>query len=60
MGDKYSDLIPSNWGDPILTGEDAVLPRGFEFTPQDIENLLEAIKARIVEKEQAGLKQSTE
>jgi hypothetical protein len=41
-----SDLVPSNWLDPLLTGPDAVL-RGTRFDCQDIVRLLLAVKERI-------------
>lgn len=42
-----ADLVPSNWLDPLLTGPTAVLPGGYRYCPQDIERLLNAIRARI-------------
>jgi hypothetical protein len=41
-----SDLVPTNWLDPLLTGPDAVL-RGTKFNCQDIERLMLAVKERI-------------
>lgn len=37
--------IPSNWLDPLLTGEDAVIGKA-PYSGQDIERLLSAIKKR--------------
>lgn len=39
--------IPSNWCDPLLTGPNAVLPKGYSYTPADVERLLNAIRERL-------------
>jgi len=41
------NCIPTNWCDPLLTGDTKVLPDGYKYTPQDIENLLIAIRKRM-------------
>lgn len=41
------NCIPTNWCDPLLTGDSKVLPDGYNYTPQDIENLLIAIRKRM-------------
>jgi hypothetical protein len=47
--EKYpSELIPTNWLDPLLTGKGTVLGDAPWFCP-DIERLLNAIKKRIQE-----------
>lgn len=38
--------IPSNWLDPLLTGEDNVIGEA-PYTPKDIERLLNAVKKRL-------------
>lgn len=48
-----SDLVPTTWLDPLLTGPNKVIADGFEFTPKDIERLLLALKGRIQEEEYA-------
>ena len=45
-----SNLIPTTWLDPLLTGKDAVIGN-FPFGCNDIEVLLKAIKKRIEEYE---------
>jgi hypothetical protein len=43
-----SDLVPTNWCDPILTGPDAVLKgNGGTWGCPDIERVLLAVKERI-------------
>lgn len=39
--------VPHNWLDPILTGPTAALPHGYTYTPRHVENLLNAIRARM-------------
>ena len=39
--------IPTNWLDPLLTGQNSVLPPGHVYTPKDIERLLLAIRKRL-------------
>jgi len=31
------NCIPTNWCDPLLTGDSKVLPDGYSYTPQDVE-----------------------
>lgn len=45
--DKAIKMIPTNWIDPLLTGENKVLPDGYSYDPKDIERLLLAVKSRI-------------
>ena len=47
---RMSELVPTNWLDPLLTGPEAVI-RGHHFDCQDIERLLRALKKRIEEAE---------
>lgn len=46
MDKRPSDLVPTSWLDPLLTGPDAVL-EGYVYGPKDIERLLLAVKARL-------------
>ena len=46
-------LIPTNWCDPLLTGDKAVL-KGYDYNGTDIERLLRAIKERIEQQAQAA------
>ena len=41
------NCVPTNWLDPLLTGDAKVLPDGYEYTPKDIEKLLLAIRKRM-------------
>lgn len=43
--------IPTNWADPLLTGDDAVLSKTVgQYDCQDIEHLLIAIRRRMEDK----------
>lgn len=46
MLEKIIEAIPSNWCDPLLTGEDKVIGKS-PYDYLDIENLLNAIRERI-------------
>lgn len=46
------ESIPTTWLDPLLTGPESVLPDGYKYCPQDIENLLRALKKRLLAKHQ--------
>lgn len=48
LNELPSDLIPTSWLDSILTGEDAVIDEQ-PYDSYDIENLLKAIKKRMVD-----------
>lgn len=39
--------FPTNWVDPLLTGPEAILPRGNAFACRDIERLLWAVSERV-------------
>lgn len=41
------NCIPTNWLDPLLTGDNKVLHGGYSYTPSDIEKLLIAIRKRM-------------
>ena len=49
FADKVINRVPTTWLDPLLTGKDKILPDGYSYNPQDIENLLRAIKLRVKE-----------
>ena len=51
---KASDLVPTSWLDPLLSGREAVIGRP-PYNCKDIEILLSAIKKRIMEYEQADI-----
>ncbi len=51
------NCIPSNWADPLLTGQNKVLPDGPVYSPQDVERLLTALRARMEEKAHSLLSQ---
>jgi hypothetical protein len=46
---KLSDLVPTNWLDPLLTGNRAALPaeRNGKWNCRDIEALLRGVQDRI-------------
>ena len=44
---KILDVIPTSWLDSLLTGDDAVINKGYNFNCEDIERLLTEIKYRI-------------
>ena len=46
---RFSNLVPTSWLDPLLTGPDAVLKGTGPWGCPDIERLLLAIKKRIAE-----------
>ena len=48
FADAVINCIPTNWIDPLLTGKTAVL-KGYDYKPNDIENLLRALKKRVEE-----------
>lgn len=47
-----ANQIPTNWFDPLLTGEGAVL-KGYEYGPPDVERLLLALRNRCLPQEQS-------
>lgn len=50
---RLSDLIPTNWLDPLLTGPNAALPgAGDPIEPKHIEVLLRRLKQRVQEAEE--------
>ena len=51
-----SDLIPTNWLDPLLTGPGAALPTMGTIGPQHVEALLRGIKKRIEEAENVAVR----
>ncbi len=48
IAEEMLGCIPTNWCDPLLTGENAVLHG--EFDCRDIERLLQALRKRMEEK----------
>lgn len=52
---RLSDLVPTNWCDPLLTGPDAALSKGKagKWDCRDIEALLRGIQDRIRSRENA-------
>lgn len=44
--EKASELIPSNWLDPLMTGENRIIKK-FPCNETDVVNLLIAIRKRI-------------
>ncbi len=45
---ECAELIPTNWLDPLLIGENAVINSDSYYTNKDIEDLLCALKQRIL------------
>src|SRR3990167_4726774 len=46
---KLSDLVPTSWLDPLLSGPGAALPAIGDIEPKHIEAMLRRLKARIEE-----------
>jgi hypothetical protein len=42
------DAVPDNWLDPLLTGPEAVIGKQGPYTARDIENVLRAIRERVI------------
>lgn len=52
---KLSELVPTNWLDPLLTGPDAVLLEvGKEVTLEHVAELLRRLKKRLQDAESRG------
>lgn len=51
---QLSDLIPTSWLDPLLTGFESVIGNP-PYSCRDIENLLNALRARMQSRITAGV-----
>ena len=47
---RVIDAVPTSWLDSLLTGPEAVLPKGrYDYNGKDIERLLRAVKKRVAD-----------